>query len=65
VLQFPERAAQLREAVLMHVETLDVQALLSSNIGCRLHLGAGLEKKASRLPTLHPLALLAQQWIPS
>ncbi|GLQ90562.1 glycolate oxidase iron-sulfur subunit [Dyella flagellata] len=65
VLQFPQRAAQLRKSVLTHVETLDVQALLSSNIGCRLHLAAGLEEKASRLLTLHPLTLLAQQWISS
>ncbi|RUL74466.1 (Fe-S)-binding protein [Dyella choica] len=65
VLQFPQRAEQLRESVLAHIETLDVQGLLSSNIGCRLHLAAGLEEKASRLATLHPLTLLAQQWIPS
>lgn len=65
VLQFPERAAQLRESVLTHVTALDVQGLLSSNIGCRLHLAAGLEEKSPALPTLHPLTLLAQQWIPS
>ena len=65
VLQFPERAARLREGVLSHVETLDVQWLLSSNIGCRLHLAAGLDERSSNLPTLHPLTLLAQQWIPS
>ena len=65
VLQFPERAAQLRESVLMQMETLDVHGLLSSNIGCRLHLAAGLEEKHAALPTLHPLTLLAQQWIPS
>lgn len=65
VLQFPERAAQLRESLLTQVERLDVQWLLSSNIGCRLHLAAGLDERASALPTMHPLTLLAQQWIPS
>ena len=65
VLQFPKRATQLRESVLSQVDTLDVQWLLSSNIGCRLHLAAGLDERASALPTLHPLTLLAQQWIPS
>jgi len=65
VLQFPERAARLRESVLMQIETLDVQGLLSSNMGCRLHLAAGLQEKAPALPTLHPLTLLVQQWIPS
>jgi glycolate oxidase iron-sulfur subunit len=65
VLQFPERAAQLREIALSQVDALDVQGLLSSNIGCRLHLAAGLDQRGSALPTLHPLTLLAQQWIPS
>jgi glycolate oxidase iron-sulfur subunit len=64
VLQFPERAGQLGDDVVSHINTLDVQMLLSSNIGCRLHLAAGLAKQASTLPTMHPLALLAQQWIP-
>jgi glycolate oxidase iron-sulfur subunit len=65
VLQFPERAAALRERVVVQLAALDAQWLLSSNIGCRLHLASGLEEGASNLPTLHPLTLLAQQWIPS
>lgn len=64
VLQFPQRAARLRDDMLPHISTLDVQMLLSSNIGCRLHLAAGLAGQASPLPTLHPLTLLAQQWEP-
>lgn len=62
VLQFPERASQLRGDMLSHISTLDVQMLLSSNIGCRLHLAAGLAGQASTLPTMHPLTLLAQQY---
>jgi glycolate oxidase iron-sulfur subunit len=62
VLQFPERAQTLRSDTLSHINTLDVQMLLSSNIGCRLHLAAGLAEQASVLPTMHPLTLLAQQW---
>ena len=64
VLQFPERAGRLRDDMLSHVNTLDVQLLLSSNIGCRLHLAAGIAGQASTLPTMHPLTLLAQQWEP-
>jgi glycolate oxidase iron-sulfur subunit len=63
-LQFPERAGRLRSDMLSQVSTLDVQLLLSSNIGCRLHLAAGLAEQASTLPTMHPLTLLAQQWEP-
>ncbi|MBE1158988.1 (Fe-S)-binding protein [Dyella acidiphila] len=60
-LQFPERADQLRSDMLSAISQLDVQLLLSSNIGCRLHLAAGLAAQASTLPTMHPLTLLAQQ----
>ena len=61
VLQFPDRAERLRDDMLTHINTLDAQLVLSSNIGCRLHLAAGLAEHASTLPTLHPLTLLAQQ----
>jgi glycolate oxidase iron-sulfur subunit len=64
VLQFPERARQLRNDMLSHISTLDVQMVLSSNIGCRLHLAAGLAEEASPLQTMHPLTLLAQQCLP-
>ena len=64
VLQFPERANRLRDGMLEHVATLEAQLLLSSNIGCRMHLGAGLAAQASTMRTMHPLTLLAQQWIP-
>jgi glycolate oxidase iron-sulfur subunit len=62
VLQFPERADRLRGDLLSQINGLDVQMLLSSNIGCRLHLAAGLAEQASTLPTMHPLTLLMQQW---
>jgi glycolate oxidase iron-sulfur subunit len=64
VLQFPERANRLRSDMLSQISTLDVQMLLSSNIGCRLHLAAGLAEHTSTLPTMHPLTLLAQQLHP-
>jgi glycolate oxidase iron-sulfur subunit len=61
LLEFPERAAALRAPTLEAVGALAPQALLSSNIGCRLHLAAGLAEQGSTVPTLHPLVLLAQQ----
>ena len=63
LLEFPERAAQLRDATLRQADTLDPQLLLSSNIGCRLHLAAGIDAKGLHWPTRHPLTLLAQQLI--
>jgi glycolate oxidase iron-sulfur subunit len=64
MLEFPERAAALRAPTLAAIDALAPAALLSSNIGCRLHLAAGLAEQGNTMPTLHPLVLLAQQLIP-
>jgi glycolate oxidase iron-sulfur subunit len=61
MLEFPERAARLREGVLGQIAALAPQQLLSSNIGCRLHLAAGMDEHGTRWPHMHPLTLLAQQ----
>ncbi|WP_233523399.1 (Fe-S)-binding protein [Dyella solisilvae] len=61
MLEFPERAARLRDATLGQIATLAPQQLLSSNIGCRLHLAAGMDGDGRRWPHMHPLTLLAQQ----
>ncbi|HEV2541038.1 MAG TPA: (Fe-S)-binding protein [Frateuria sp.] len=63
LLEFPERAARLREATLESIEMLAPQSVLSSNIGCRLHLAAGMAERGRAVPTMHPLVLLAQQLI--
>jgi glycolate oxidase iron-sulfur subunit len=59
-LTFPERAERLRDRVLGHLAPLSPDRLLSSNIGCRLHLAAG----DHALATEHPLTLLARQLQP-
>ena len=56
MLQFPLRAAALRRHKQAQIAALEPDALVSSNIGCRLHLGVG-----SALPGEHPLVLLARQ----
>lgn len=61
LLEYPERAERLRTSALQAIEALAPQAVLSSNIGCRLHLASGLAASGSPLSTLHPLTLLAQQ----
>lgn len=61
MLEFPERAARLREGVLGQIAILAPQQLLSSNIGCRLHLAAGMDADGQHWPHMHPLTLLAQQ----
>jgi len=61
MLEFPERAAALREGTLGQIATLAPEQLLSSNIGCRLHLAAGMDANGRQWPHMHPLTLLAQQ----
>lgn len=61
LLEFPQRAALLRDETLRQVATLAPQGLLSSNIGCRLHLDAGIAEQGLRWPSQHPLTLLAEQ----
>jgi glycolate oxidase iron-sulfur subunit len=61
LLEFPQRAAQLRDETLRQVAALEPQQLLSSNIGCRLHLDAGTAQPSPLWPSQHPLSLLAQQ----
>nr|WP_240734156.1 (Fe-S)-binding protein [Dyella soli] len=61
MLEFPERAARLREGVLGQIASLAPEQWLSSNIGCRLHLAAGMDGAGRSWPHRHPLTLLAQQ----
>jgi glycolate oxidase iron-sulfur subunit len=63
MLEFPERAARLRDDTLEQIASLAPQQLLSSNIGCRLHLAAGMDEGGRHWPHLHPLTLLARQLI--
>lgn len=65
MLEFPQRAATLRDETLQQARTLDSQQLLSCNIGCRLHLAAGIEQQGLPWTTLHPLTLLARQLEPA
>lgn len=45
------------------IESLNPDVIVSSNIGCSLHLGGGLRRLGLTAPKLvHPLVLMAQQW---
>ncbi|MEO5625768.1 MAG: (Fe-S)-binding protein [Dokdonella sp.] len=60
-LEQAEFADRLRDEKLDQAQALTPDVLLTTNIGCRIHLGNGLRDRAATLPVLHPLALLAQQ----
>lgn len=57
MLSQPQLADTLRDQRVTQIQALTPQLLLTSNIGCRLHLGTGL----SALEILHPVTLLARQ----
>ena len=60
-IEQPEMANRLRAEKLDQVQAQEPELLLTTNIGCRIHLGNGLRQRAAAIPVRHPLALLAQQ----
>ena len=60
----PEMADELREPLLEEIASQKVDTLLTSNIGCAMHIQSGLKKKGIKLQVIHPVELLAQQLLP-
>lgn len=60
-LRYPAIADPLRDARLDQVEQTGADLLLTSNIGCRLHLGGGLRARGRAIDVMHPITLLARQ----
>ena len=61
MLEFLMRAAAYRQKVLATLPRPAPDILLTSNIGCRLHLAAGLRERDGAPAVEHPLTLLARQ----
>ncbi|MDR2012178.1 MAG: (Fe-S)-binding protein [Rhodanobacter sp.] len=60
-IEHADFADRLREEKLDQAQATMPDLLLTTHIGCRIHLGNGLRERAAGIPVLHPLALLAQQ----
>lgn len=60
MLTQPDTAAALRQPKLEAVRRQQPQLLLSNNIGCALHLAAGLKAQGIEVEVMHPVVLLAQ-----
>ena len=56
-----ETAARLRQPLLEHAKTSDAKILLTSNIGCALHIAQGLIEQGHRIRILHPVEILHRQ----
>lgn len=57
----PEMADQLLEAKLDKARAVAPDIILSSNIGCSMHMAAGLRRAGIKVELLHPASLLARQ----
>ena len=56
-------ARRLRNNTLDALQTLnnDITSLVTSNLGCALHIAAGLREQGTDIEVLHPVLLLARQ----
>lgn len=61
MITHPQKSDAIRAAKLAHLDATDAQLLVTSNIGCALHLLAGLNKSKTAVKVAHPVELLAQQ----
>ncbi len=57
----PKTADALRDTHLETLRRLRVKTLVSANIGCALHLAAGIRAAGLDVEVLHPVTLLARQ----
>ncbi|MGH8539733.1 MAG: (Fe-S)-binding protein, partial [Stenotrophobium sp.] len=57
----PQMADALLEKKLAAARDLAPDFIVSANIGCSLHLAAGLRRDGIKVPVLHPVSLLARQ----
>jgi len=60
-LSEPGLAVQMREPKLDALARLEPNYLVTTNIGCALHLKSGLAARDSKIEILHPVTLLARQ----
>lgn len=61
MLKHPKMAQALLDKLLSTVLETQPDYLVSSNIGCLLHTGAGLRIRGIRMETIHPVVLFARQ----
>jgi glycolate oxidase iron-sulfur subunit len=61
MIDHPEMADRLRQDKIEAVRQTKPDILVSSNIGCALHLAAGMRAMGIKIELLHPIMLLARQ----
>lgn len=61
MLSHSEISEAIREDKMRHLVDSQADILLTSNIGCALHLGNGIRSKKLKIEVMHPVDLLARQ----
>ena len=61
MIDHPEMADALRQDKVDAIQTARPDILVSANIGCALHIAAGLRQSGIAVEVLHPVTLLARQ----
>ncbi len=61
MLEQPKMAQQLRQDKVDALQQSRANILVSSNIGCAMHIAAGLRQQGQIIEVLHPITLLARQ----
>ena len=61
MLTEPEKADAFADAYAAYIQEQKAEVLITSNVGCALHLRAALVRRGVRIPVLHPIELLALQ----
>lgn len=61
MITHPALASALRNDKLAALDNSGAQILVTSNIGCALHMLAGLRERSKNIEVLHPVTLLARQ----
>lgn len=60
MLSQPAMADALRDDMVAEIKAMDADVVVSSNLGCAMHLRQGLEQAGIAVPLQHPVQLLAQ-----
>ena len=63
MLRYPDTAAELRRPLIERLHTDDARILLTSNVGCAMHIAVGSGAAGLDVEILHPVELLARQLI--
>lgn len=61
MLNEAEKADAFADAYAAYIQEQKADALITSNVGCAMHLRAALARHGIRIAVLHPIELLAQQ----